>query len=159
MGPKKKFASGVRHCSGPRCPRKRNASHGALSTESVPFYRMAPFLGIPRKRSAFLYKAQIPKKHGTYICIEYFISDAFELDSAIVAKFGMNKRKTLKPGAVSTIFIRNSSATNHAVHEIRSWKRTVTAPGRSEIESLSNVKRKRSFRKDRNIQVLFLLRI
>ena len=35
--------------------------HGALSTESAPFYRMACFLGIPRKRSTFCRKRRFLK--------------------------------------------------------------------------------------------------
>ena len=62
--------SGVRHCSGPHCVglpywatvhfyrKKCSASHGALSTESAPFYG---FLGIPRKRSALCRKRRFLK--------------------------------------------------------------------------------------------------
>ena len=38
-----------------------SVSHGALSTESAPFYRMARFLGIPKKRSAFCRKRRFLK--------------------------------------------------------------------------------------------------
>ena len=45
-------------------------------------------------------RAQWKATEHSHICSEHFISDAFELDSAIAATFGMKKRKTLKPGAV-----------------------------------------------------------
>ena len=40
---------------------------------------------------------------------EHFTSDCFEKDSAMAAKFGVEKRKCLKPNAVPTVFLRVSS--------------------------------------------------
>ena len=78
----------------------------------------------------------------SHICSEHFTSDAFQLDSAIDATFGMNKKKTLKLGAVPTLFIRQSAAANPGGRgdEIRSQKRTAITPAKSEIESISNPK-------------------
>ena len=69
--------SGVRHCSGPHCVGLPCAALPCaacpmvLSTESAPFYRMARFLGIPRKRSAFCRKRRFLKstEHIYYVTI------------------------------------------------------------------------------------------
>ena len=45
----------------PACVRANVHVGAALSIESAPFYRMARFLGIPRKRSAFCRKRRFLK--------------------------------------------------------------------------------------------------
>ena len=55
-------------------------------------------------------RAQWKVTDSSYLCSEHFSPDAFHPDSGIAATFGMKKRETLKPGAVPTIFIRQSTA-------------------------------------------------
>ena len=70
---------------------------------------------------------------------------AFHIDSAIAATFGMKKKKTLKPCAVPTLFIRPSAAAqpNSQVDSTRSLKRTTTAQATCETERVSTTKRMR----------------
>ena len=42
------------------------------------------------------------------MCSKHFTSDCFEEDSAIVAKFGIEKRRHFKPNAVPTVFLRDT---------------------------------------------------
>ena len=60
-----------------------------------------------------------------HVCSEHFTSDAFDLDSATAATFEMKNRKTLKPGAVPMLFIRQRAAANRGGRgdEIRSRKK------------------------------------
>ena len=53
------------------------------------------------------------------VCSEHFTSDCFEEDSTIAAKFGIEKKRRLKPNAVPTVFLRaNSSSTqSSSVHD------------------------------------------
>ena len=46
---------------------------------------------------------------SSVLCSEHFTEDSFEVDSAITAMFGISKRRRLKPDAVPTIFLRQSS--------------------------------------------------
>ena len=39
------------------------------------------------------------------LCSKHFTSDCYEGDSAIAAKFGIEKRRRLKPNAVPTVFL------------------------------------------------------
>ena len=48
------------------------------------------------------------------VCSEHFTSDCFEEDSAIAAKFGIEKRRRLKPNAVPTVFLRANSTSAHS---------------------------------------------
>ena len=41
------------------------------------------------------------------MCSKHFTSDSFKEDSAIAAKFGIEKRRRLKPNAVPTVFFRD----------------------------------------------------
>ena len=54
----------------------------------------------------------------------------------------MKKKKTLKPGAVPTLFIRPSAAAQ-PVDSTRSRKRTTTAQAACETEGVSTTKRMR----------------
>ena len=58
----------------PACVRANVHVGAALSIESAPFYRMARFLGIPRKRSAFCRKRRFLKSaEHIYICLYIII--------------------------------------------------------------------------------------
>lgn len=48
------------------------------------------------------------------VCSEHFTSNCFEEDSAIAAKFGIQKRRRLKPNAVPTVFYRANSSSTHS---------------------------------------------
>ena len=71
-------------------------------------------------------RAQWKATEHLHLCSEHFPSDAFHIDSAIAATFGMKKKK---PGAVPTLFIRPSAAAqpDSQVDSTRSLKRTTTA--------------------------------
>ena len=90
-------------------------------------------------------RAQWKATEHSHLCSEHFPSDAFHIDSAIAATFGMKKKKTLKPGAVPTLFIRPSAAAqpDSQVDSTRSRKRTTTAQAACETEGVSTTKRMR----------------
>ena len=90
-------------------------------------------------------RAQWKATEHSHLCSEHFPSDAFHIDSAIAATCGMKKKKTLKPGAVPTLFIRPSAAAqpDSQVDSTRSRKRTTTAQAACETEGVSTTKRMR----------------
>ena len=51
-------------------------------------------------------------KHSV-LCSEHFTDDCFEVDSAIAAAFGITKKRRLKPDAIPTNFLRQSSASQY----------------------------------------------
>ena len=85
-------------------------------------------------------RAQWKATEHSHLCSEHFPSDAFHIDSAIAATFVMKK---MKPGAVPTLFIRPSAATQPDSHvdSTRSRKRTTTAQATCETEGVSTTKR------------------
>ena len=46
------------------------------------------------------------------ICSDHFTSDSFEKESFLAPRFGIAKKKRLKPDAVPTIFHRPTAATS-----------------------------------------------
>ena len=46
----------------------------------------------------------------SFLCSEHFTDDCFEAESSTAAQFGIKKRKKLKPGAIPTIFVRQSDS-------------------------------------------------
>ena len=50
-----------------------------------------------------------PSKHSV-VCSDHFMSDCFEEDTAIAARFNIEKRVRLKPDAVPTVFPRVKSS-------------------------------------------------
>lgn len=43
------------------------------------------------------------------LCSDHFTTDCFEEDAAIAARFGISKRRRLKPNAIPTVFHRHTS--------------------------------------------------
>ena len=54
-------------------------------------------------------RAQWKATEHPYICSEHFTDDCFEVDTALASKFGISKRRRLKPGSIPTIFHRSST--------------------------------------------------
>ena len=104
-------------------------------------------------------RAQWKATEHSHLCSEHFTSDSFYIDSALAATFGIKKKKTLKPGAVPTLFIRPSAAAlpDSQVDSItRSRKRTTGAQTTSETEGVSTSKRMRvAFKKRERSRVCY----
>ena len=45
--------------------------------------------------------------NNSVLCSEHFTNDCFEEDTAIAARFGIEKRRHLKPNAIPTVFHRH----------------------------------------------------
>ena len=57
-------------------------------------------------------RAQWTATKHSVLCSEHFTDDCFQVDSSIAATFGIPKKRRLKPDAVPTIFLRQSSASS-----------------------------------------------
>ena len=57
------------------------------------------------------------------LCSEHFSKDCFKVDSDLAATFGLNKKRSLKPDAVPSIFHRSVEATRSVAgkRESRTW--------------------------------------
>lgn len=80
-------------------------------------------------------RAQWKATDHSFVCSEHLTDDSFEVDLALASKFGLKKRRRLKPESVPTIFYR-SHQTDFKIGDNR------RAPG-SDIERRRGVVEKR----------------
>lgn len=59
-------------------------------------------------------RAQWKATEHSYLCSEHFTDDCFKVDSTLASKFGISKRRRLKPGSIPTIFYRSSTPCSSA---------------------------------------------
>lgn len=55
-------------------------------------------------------RAQWKATKHSHLCSEHFTAECFEAESSLAAGFGIKRRKKLKPGAIPTVFHRQSSS-------------------------------------------------
>ena len=89
--------------------------------------------------------------NNSVLCSEHFTSDCFEVDTAIAASFGIEKRRRLKPNAVPTVFHRHLS---HSSTEAEAQDVSLTSRKRSISADCTPVQQKRAaFEKRERIRV------
>ena len=71
-------------------------------------------------------RAQWTVMKSSVLCSEQFTKDSFEVNSTIVATFGISKKRRLKPDAVPTTFPRQSSVDSALIWADRQMRKRVT---------------------------------
>ena len=88
---------------------------------------------------------------NSVLCSEHFTNDCFEEDTAIAARFGIEKRRRLKPNAVPTVFHRHLP---HSSTEAEAQDDPSTSRKRSISADCNPVQQKRAaFEKRERIRV------
>ena len=91
------------------------------------------------------------------VCSKHLTSDCFEEDSTIAAKFGIEKKRCLKPNAVPTVFLRaNSSSTQSSSVRDTNTERQCSSRKRAGEEVSVPVEKKRTAYEKRERSRVFL---
>ena len=135
----------VKHCVATGCSNKDGVSLYTFPRDP-PLRKQWTKGGVQRTRANW----QGPSNNSV-LCSEHFTSDCFEVDTAIAASFGIEKRRRLKPNAVLTVFHRHLP---HSSTEAEAQDVSLTSRKRSISADCTPVQQKRAaFEKRERIRV------